>query len=107
MGEVRAPAAADVQVLPVQFEVRVEGDFAVVRVLPYDADAARVARVAHRLHDGDWRSRGLDGHVSPAPFGLFEHPLPARLLVTRLEVEDCGRAQLPRRFEPALRRAYA
>src|SRR5215212_5848274 len=86
--------------------MRVERDLAVVCVLPDDTDAARVARIAHRLHYGDWRAGGFNGHIRPSALRVFEYPLFTHLFVARLDAEGGGGSQLSCRFESVLRRAY-
>jgi hypothetical protein len=77
-------------VLAVEVEVRVEGDFAVIGVLPDDDDRPGVARVAHRLDDRAGRARRLDADVRAAPFGLTRHPRGALCGRVLFDVERGG-----------------
>ena len=92
MGEVGAPASADVEVFCVEVEVGVEGDVAVVGVLADDDDGSGVAGVAHGLHDGDGCAGGFDGDVGAPAGGVLEDPIASGGVVMVLEVEGVGGA---------------
>ena len=74
MGEVAAPASADVEVLAVEIGVGVEGGVAGVGVLADDDDAAGVAGELHGLGDGLGRAGGFDDHVGAASGGVVADP---------------------------------
>ena len=105
MREVRAPAAAHVQVLSVQIKMGIERGLAVIRILPDDEDAAGVARITHRLDDREGAPVASIVTSAPRPSVLLKHPTGARLHVVGLDIEGRGDSQLARRCESVLRRA--
>ena len=67
--EVRAPAAAQLDVLAVDLPVRVDADIAVVRVVAADHDPSPIAHEIERLGHRLGSPRCLDHDVDAEPAG--------------------------------------